>query len=187
LAALKGALDSRSDAADDVADDRALELVRPRRIDRCFSDIQPIQCRSPVSAVVCRQGQIAFCALLRTADKLYERTCNVACRKPWADMTGDAVILGLGIAFWCASLAWLVGSILCASAQPWYRRRDAPSVSPKEPVSIVVPTSARDTPRAARDRNAAIESLLRMDYPNYEILLCVDRIDEGQELLSALK
>lgn len=102
-------------------------------------------------------------------------------------MNGGTVILGLGVVFWCASLAWLIGSIVCACAQPWYRRKDSPFSLAREPISVVVPTSARDTPQAARDRHATLEALLRMDYPSYEILLCVDRIDEGRELLSTLR
>jgi len=60
-------------------------------------------------------------------------------------------------------------------------------ISQVPPVSVIVPTSAVDTPRSARDRREAMGYLLALNQPDYEILLCVDRAEQGRELVVKLR
>ena len=86
---------------------------------------------------------------------------------------------------WGASLLWLLGSMACALLQPRKRKKSRMAV-PARPISIIVPTSAADTLRAERDRAEAIGSLLQLHHPDYEIILCVDRAEQGRELMARL-
>jgi ceramide glucosyltransferase len=99
----------------------------------------------------------------------------------------QAVLIASGL-LWGASLLWLLGSMTCALLQPWKRKRAelSPGVIPGTPVSIIVPTSAADTPRAERDRAEAMGSLLALNHPDYEIVLCVDRAEQGRDLVARL-
>ncbi len=92
----------------------------------------------------------------------------------------------LSAILWCASFAWLIGTVCCALLQPTKRRLRA-SLANEEAVSIVVPTSAVDNDRTADDRTNALKSLLALKYPNYEIVVCVDRGKEGRGLRDMLE
>ena len=92
----------------------------------------------------------------------------------------------LSAILWCASFAWLIGTVCCALLQPTKRRLRA-SLANEEAVSIVVPTSAVDNDRTADDRTNALKSLLALKYPNYEIVVCVDRAQEGRGLRDMLE
>lgn len=90
---------------------------------------------------------------------------------------------------WGSSLLWLLGSMTCALLQPWKRRKSswvAGSLADAQPVSIIVPTSAADTPCAARDRAEAMGSLLALNHVDFEIILCVDHAEQGRDLLASL-
>jgi ceramide glucosyltransferase len=63
--------------------------------------------------------------------------------------------------------------------QPW--RRQSRPVASQPPVSIVVPTSAAETARSSEDRKKTLESLLDIAYPDYEIIVCIDRPSESKE------
>ena len=91
----------------------------------------------------------------------------------------------LAIAFWLASLAWLVGSTGCAMLQP-RRRRFVESSFERAPVTAIVPTSTVDSSRSAEDRVETLSSLLQVDYPEFEILVCADRVDGSASVLDAV-
>ena len=104
-------------------------------------------------------------------------------------MSASPTLLIASGLLWGASLLWLLGSMTCALLQPWKRRksRSPAGVSPgTPPVSIIVPTSAAETPRAERDRAEAMGSLLALNQPDYEIILCVDRAEQGRDLAARL-
>lgn len=100
-------------------------------------------------------------------------------------MIVDQPLLIASSLLWAASLLWLLGTMTFALLQPGKRRRSR-KLSGVAPVSIIVPTSALDTPRAARDRAEAMRSLLELNQPDYEIILCVDRADQGRDLAARL-
>src|SRR5262249_10150840 len=64
------------------------------------------------------------------------------------------------------------------------RRRAAPSPFPLPPASIVVPTSAAENARTKADRLATIRSLLELDAPESEIVVCVDRGEKAAAVAS---
>ena len=97
---------------------------------------------------------------------------------------GQTLLMGSGL-LWCASLLWLLGSMACALLQPRKRKKSRMAALAR-PISIIVPTSAADTQRAERDRAEAIGSLLELHHPDYEIILCVDRAEQGRELMARL-
>lgn len=101
-------------------------------------------------------------------------------------MIVDQPLLIASSLLWVASLLWLLGSMTCALLQPG-KRKPLRMISRSPPISVIVPTSAVDTPRSARDREEAMGSLLSLNYPNYEILLCVDRAEQGRELVTTLQ
>ena len=103
-------------------------------------------------------------------------------------MSMSQAVLIASALLWGASLLWLLGSMTCALLQPWKRKRAelSPGVIPGAPVSIIVPTSAADTSRAERDRDEAMGSLLALNQPDYEIILCVDRAEQGRDLVARL-
>jgi ceramide glucosyltransferase len=82
---------------------------------------------------------------------------------------------------WLLSFVWLVGSTVCALLQP-RRRRQRPAAPPDEAITVVVPTSAVDSPRSSRDRNETLTALLKLTYPRYEIIVCVDRTSGSAEV-----
>jgi|GEM_PF-6073492 len=100
-------------------------------------------------------------------------------------MIVDQPLLIASAVLWAASLLWLLGSMACALLQPG-KRRPSRMISHTPPISIVVPTSAVDSPRAASDRAEAMNSLLALNHPDYEILLCVDRAEQGRNLVAKL-
>ncbi len=104
-------------------------------------------------------------------------------------MSASQTLLIASGLLWGASLLWLLGSMTCALLQPWKRGKSrllAGSSPGTPPVSIIVPTSAADTPRAERDRAEAVGSLLALNHPDYEIILCVDRAEQGRDLVARL-
>lgn len=101
-------------------------------------------------------------------------------------MNVDQPLLIASALLWAASLLWLLGSMACALLQPG-KRRPSRVISHAPPISIIVPTSAVDSPRAASDRAEAMNSLLALNHPDYEILLCVDRAEQGRELVEKLR
>lgn len=95
--------------------------------------------------------------------------------------------LGIGAALlWIASFGWLVGTAVFALLQS-LRRRAARPPAELPAVSIIVPTSIADDVRTAADREATLASLLALDYPNYEIVVCVDRGSDDGLLASKLR
>ena len=88
-------------------------------------------------------------------------------------ISGDALLLITGL-LWLGSFLWLLGTTVLARLQPLKRRAAAP---PHElpPVSIIVPTSAAQDERGVAEREAAVASLLSLEYPHYEIIVCLDR------------
>jgi len=86
----------------------------------------------------------------------------------------------LALVFWSASLGWLLVTTACALWQP--RRRRLRGVVPQPPVSVVVPTSAVDSPTSSEDRRRTLASLLNLQYPNFEIIVSVDRASEGEPI-----
>lgn len=85
----------------------------------------------------------------------------------------------LALVLWSLSLTWLVGTTGCALLQPGRRRIRHAGLMGK-PITVVVPTSANDTPRSAQDREETLTSLLELAYPDYEIIVCVDRAVDGE-------
>lgn len=100
-------------------------------------------------------------------------------------MTIDAAIFIGCLGLWWASLSWLVATTACAVLQPLKRRRAAAAAI--GPVSIIVTTCAVDDQRTARDRAMAVASLRKLNYPDYEIVLSVDRGDDGGVLVDELR
>ena len=95
------------------------------------------------------------------------------------------LLLGAGL-LWLGSLSWLSATWAFALLQPLRRRR---ARAPLEalPVSIVVPTSAVNNTRSSAERAAALTSLLGLDYPNYEIIICIDGGDAEAPLVKELR
>ncbi len=87
-------------------------------------------------------------------------------------------------ALWAVSLGWLAGTWSFALLQP-LRRGAAPSPAQLPPVSIIVPTSAMENARTRADRLAAISSLLEVEAPASEIVVCIDRGEPSAELREA--
>jgi ceramide glucosyltransferase len=100
-------------------------------------------------------------------------------------MSASQTLLIASGLLWGASLLWLLGSMACALLQP-QKRKKSRMLAQARPISIIVPTSAADTLRAERDRAEAIGSLLELHHPDYEIILCVDRAEQGRELTARL-
>jgi ceramide glucosyltransferase len=100
-------------------------------------------------------------------------------------MTIDAAIFIGCLGLWCASLSWLVATTACAVLQPLKRRSAAATTI--GPVSIIVSTCAVDDRRTARDRAMAMASLLELNYPDYEIIVSVDRGDNGGSVVGELR
>jgi ceramide glucosyltransferase len=92
----------------------------------------------------------------------------------------------VGLLVWASSFLWLMGTVAAALMQPQKRRARTSSIS-AEPVSIVVPTSSRNTPRTAHERDKAVASLLELSHPTYEIVVCIDRGDSDSGLVAGLK
>ncbi len=87
---------------------------------------------------------------------------------------------------YCAlSLSWLIGTTACALLQPFKRRTGIPTSVPG--VTIVVPTSANDTPRTSSERAAAVSSLLCLEQRDVEILICIDRIESDDRIARDLE
>jgi ceramide glucosyltransferase len=80
----------------------------------------------------------------------------------------------LALVVWSLSLVWLTGTIACALLQP-RRRRVGEATRSGEPLTVIVPTSAVDSLRSSHERAETVSSLLGVDYPHFEILVCVDR------------
>src|SRR5262249_32142906 len=94
-------------------------------------------------------------------------------------MKSDDVLLLLSALLWLASFLWLSGTMLLARLQP-LRRRTARPPGELRPISIIMPTSASQDDRAAADREKAVASLLTLEYPTYEVIVCLDRgVDDG--------
>jgi len=97
----------------------------------------------------------------------------------------SSIAIGAAL-LWTASLCWLVGTTGFALLQPLKRR--SPRHAPQLPaVSIIVPTSIVDDARSAADRRAALASLLALDYPSYEVLVCIDRGSDDGRLAGELR
>lgn len=87
---------------------------------------------------------------------------------------------------YCAlSLTWLIGTTTCALLQPLKRRSVIPTSFPG--VTIVVPTSANDTPRTSSERAAAVSSLLCIEHSDVEILICIDRAEPDDRIARDLE
>src|SRR4029079_11669224 len=100
-------------------------------------------------------------------------------------MMDSSIAIGAAL-LWTASLGWLVGTTGFALLQPLKRR--SPRHAPQLPaVSIIVPTSIVDDARSAADRRAALASLLALDYPSYEVLVCIDRGSDDGRLAGELR
>lgn len=84
------------------------------------------------------------------------------------------------VILWSLSLGWLLTTTFCALMQPW--RRQIRTVAHQPAVSIVVPTSAAESARSSEDRKKTLESLLNIAYPDYEIIVCIDRPSESKEV-----
>ena len=83
----------------------------------------------------------------------------------------------LALALLCtASLAWQAATAIGAALQPARRRFSTPrndtTITP--PVSVIVPVSD-----PATTLDACVESLLTLDYPRYEIILCAATSDRS--------
>jgi ceramide glucosyltransferase len=100
-------------------------------------------------------------------------------------MMESAVLAGAG-ALWVAALGWLAGTACLALLQP-LRRRAAPSPAQLPPVSIVVPTSIVESSRSKVDRTAALASLLELEAPQSEIMICIDRGEPHGALVEELR
>jgi len=100
-------------------------------------------------------------------------------------MMESTVLAGAG-ALWVASLGWLAGTACLALLQP-LRRRAAASPVELPPVSIVVPTSAVESARSRADRMAALASLLALEAPQSEIVVCIDRGEPRGALAEELR
>jgi ceramide glucosyltransferase len=87
----------------------------------------------------------------------------------------------LALMIWSVSLAWLVGTTACAVLQP-LRRRISLSRFDRQPITVLVPTCAIESPRSAQERRQTLDSLLDMSYPDYEIVVCIDRAEKEQRV-----
>ena len=87
----------------------------------------------------------------------------------------------IGVVVWSASLAWLVGTSLLACFQPKLRALKKGDFTGR-PVSVIVPTSSVHSPRASRERSDTLRSLTEVRYPQYEIIVAVDRSGPGCEI-----
>jgi ceramide glucosyltransferase len=101
-------------------------------------------------------------------------------------MEGGRFLFWVCLLVWASSFLWLMGTVAAALMQP-RKRRTAAAGGAATPVSIVVPTSSRDTPRTALERDKAVASLLELRHPRYEIIVCVDRGDADSVLVARLK
>ncbi len=85
-------------------------------------------------------------------------------------------------AIWIGALAFHLGSAAAALSQAQHRRRRARPVRERPPVSIIVPT--RETEPGFRAR---LHELASLDYPDYEIIVAVERAEpEAERALAAL-
>jgi ceramide glucosyltransferase len=104
-------------------------------------------------------------------------------------MTVESMAPAASAILWSASLIWLLGTVICALLQPG-KRRIAPvggtPASASVAVSVVVPTSAVDTPETAQDRADTLQSFLSVDYRNVDVVVSVDRAEEGKALTADL-
>jgi ceramide glucosyltransferase len=101
-------------------------------------------------------------------------------------MEGGRFLFWICLLVWGSSFLWLMGTVAAALMQP-RKRRVATAGSTATPVSIVVPTSSRDTQRTTLERDKAVASLLELCHPWYEIIVCVDRGDADGVLVARLK
>jgi ceramide glucosyltransferase len=90
------------------------------------------------------------------------------------------------LALWTIAFGWQVFTMVFAVLQPAKRRRTS-LPSARKPVSIIVPTCAEDSSLRAQDRAAAIASLLALELPASEIILCVDRGGDRSPLATRLR
>lgn len=98
---------------------------------------------------------------------------------------GGRLLFWICMLVWASSLLWLTGTVAAALMQPQRRRTESPG-GVAAPVSIVVPTSSRETARTVRERDNAVASLLALSHPQYEIIVCVDRGSSDSPLVARL-
>jgi ceramide glucosyltransferase len=98
----------------------------------------------------------------------------------------DRILLTAAVFVWGASFVWVLVTGFLARMQPRKRRLNQ---SPLElgPVSIVVPTSATGDARAAAERKRTLASLLALEYPVFEIIVCFDRGGEDAAVIHDLR
>jgi len=87
------------------------------------------------------------------------------------------------LVIWSLSLAWLGGTTVCALLQP-LRRRIGNSGFDRQPITVVVPTCAVNSPRSVQERRRTLASLLDVIYPDYEIVVCIDRANRSESVLN---